>query len=75
MSKPEWKDAPEWAMFLAQDEDGDWTWWEGVPTVTEENEPYWMPSMGAIQGNLFKFQKAFSCDQNPDWKETLESRP
>jgi hypothetical protein len=29
--KPDWKDAPEWAMWLAQDEDGDWFWYENKP--------------------------------------------
>ena len=29
--KPDWKDAPEWAKFLAQDKDGSWYWFEKKP--------------------------------------------
>lgn len=75
MSKPEWKDAPEWANYLSQDADGDWTWWEAAPTFSEENSPYWMPSKEAIHKGLYNFTTASSCAENTDWKETLESRP
>lgn len=33
MNKPDWKDAPEWANWLAMDSDGIWWWYE--------NEPKW----------------------------------
>jgi len=26
MSKPSWKNAPEWANYLAMDKDNDWYW-------------------------------------------------
>lgn len=29
--KPDWKDAPEWAQWLAMDPDGDWYWFEAEP--------------------------------------------
>ena len=29
--KPEWKDAPEWANWLAMDQDGSWQWWDKQP--------------------------------------------
>lgn len=38
MSKPDWKDAPEWAMYLAADLTTDlaspefWVWFESMPT-------------------------------------------
>lgn len=28
MNTPEWKDAPEWAQYVAMDESGDWFWYE-----------------------------------------------
>lgn len=31
MSKPDWKDAPEWANWLAQDADGEWNWFQFEP--------------------------------------------
>lgn len=29
--KPDWKDAPEWANYLAMDDDGEWCWYEERP--------------------------------------------
>lgn len=29
--KPDWKDAPEWASYLAMDQSGDWYWFEARP--------------------------------------------
>lgn len=29
--KPDWKDAPEWAQWLALDENGQWCWHEEKP--------------------------------------------
>ena len=29
--KPNWKDAPDWANWLAMNEDGAWTWFEEKP--------------------------------------------
>jgi hypothetical protein len=31
--KPSWKDAPEWAQYLAQDTNGRWYWWEIEPVL------------------------------------------
>lgn len=33
--KPDWKDAPEWAEFLALDGDGEWYWFEREPLLSE----------------------------------------
>lgn len=29
--KPDWKDAPEWANWLAMDDNGSWNWYEHEP--------------------------------------------
>jgi len=29
--KPNWKDAPEWARYLAQNKNGTWCWYENEP--------------------------------------------
>jgi hypothetical protein len=58
--KPEWKDAPEWAQWAAQDFDGDWYWFENKPIQLEFG---WASSTGRIQ-NI-----------NQDWRESLERRP
>ena len=31
MNNPSWKDAPEWANWVAQDRNGDWFWYEHEP--------------------------------------------
>lgn len=31
--KPSWNDAPEWAQWLAMDEDGEWFWFESEPQL------------------------------------------
>lgn len=31
MNKPDWKDAPEWANWLAGDADGTWYWFKDKP--------------------------------------------
>jgi hypothetical protein len=62
--KPSWKDAPEWANFVAQDEGGSWWYYAKKPCAGEtvwENE----------SGN-YGWKKNF---RNPNWRETLERRP
>lgn len=31
--KPDWNDAPEWAEWLAMDDDGSWWWHEEEPLL------------------------------------------
>ena len=31
MNRPDWKDAPEWAQWVAQDDDGSWVWYAEEP--------------------------------------------
>lgn len=48
--KPDWKDAPEWANWLAMDEDGYWYWYELEPSP----EPVlraWIVKEGSRFGN------------------------
>lgn len=59
MSKPDWKDAPEWAGFVAMDDDGTWYWYESEP---EQFSDCWRAD-GRYQTVLKK------------WDESLESRP
>lgn len=69
MGKPDWKDAPEWAKWLAQDKDGDWFWWERKPLISPRCS-YWMPS---VYGKQFK--RAPKGKINDEWKKSLERRP
>ena len=68
-NKPSWKEAPEWAQFLGQDEDSVWYWHGERPNEKGEDvngQRYWM-SLGisdiACRGELLG-----------DWRDTLEKR-
>ena len=65
MSKPDWKDAPDWAVWLAQNEDGLWWWHEQKPWPG-----YWRNFWASL--GLVKAQALGQI--NPDWRETLEER-
>lgn len=62
--KPNWKDAPEWANYLAMDEDGRWWWYQHTPTI---NKSVWKKESGHAE--LAKPNHFI------DWFETLEERP
>jgi hypothetical protein len=36
--KPDWKDAPEWAQWLARSSDGNWTWFEFEPELDDTGD-------------------------------------
>jgi hypothetical protein len=59
--KPDWKDAPDFARYLAKDEDGRWFWFE------EEPQPRWA-------GWWVDSGKCCRANHN-DWRCTLEERP
>lgn len=61
--KPQWSNAPEWANYLAQDEDSTW-WWFALEPMKASNG--WGPAMGRNKQAKFT---------NPDWDNTLEIRP
>jgi len=46
--KPDWKDAPEWANWIAKDKDGEWRAFENEPTP-DESEGYHRPNGGKHQ--------------------------
>lgn len=58
--KPNWKDAPEFAQYLAQDKDGWWYWYEKKPYADEHT---WC-SIGM-----------FKAAQESCWENSLEERP
>lgn len=63
--KPSWDDAPEWANWLAQNEDGTWFWFEEKPVI---------PTDGFFTNgrNNLRSEPVFS---NTNWQQTLEQRP
>lgn len=65
MYKPSWEDAPEWAKYLAMDEDGEWFWYETKPII---GTYMWNDRPG-------RYREANPINQEVDWKTTLEARP
>ena len=65
MTKPDWKDAPEWANYLSMNRDGWWWWHELMPTIFE-NCYEWVQVEG--------YARACPIDDD-DWRDTLERRP
>lgn len=65
MSKPDWKDAPDDAEWLAQDLDGWWHWYPSEPlsrsTVWMNKEEDWTPACQGVSAT--------------HWRSTLERRP
>ena len=59
--KPDWKDAPEWANWLARDMSGRWFWWERKPDFIGDEWLY---------GGRYEIAAAIDYA----W-ETLEARP
>ena len=60
--KPDWKDAPEWANYLAMDEDGSWWWFE--------NEPYTDGDAWCHDGGDWQIADIGVC-----WDDSLTKRP
>lgn len=72
MNKPDWKDAPEWAQWLAMDECGTWCWFAGEPN---QMSCLWMPGYETNQdGNTYEYADCMPGGA-VDWKLTLERRP
>lgn len=65
MSKPDWKDAPKYCAWLAQDADGKWWWYRRCPAIGDHT---WQSHHEMIYAGK-------NCKPNPDWTETLERRP
>lgn len=66
MSKPDWKDAPEWAQWLACDLCGAWFWYASKPSIER-----W----AFIFVDDERVRYAGYGSPNDSWKDTLERRP
>ena len=67
--KPDWKDAPEWAQWLAMDEDGEWYWYENPPI---ETSGCWMAGKADEVPGVGRWALAALGN---GWRESLERRP
>lgn len=64
--KPDWKDAPEWANWIAADVDGEWYWYESRPSLSNTSG-WWRCEYGDSE-----FAGEFPC---PNYRKSLEKRP
>jgi len=63
-NKPDWKDAPEWAQYLAMDEGGQWYWYEDEPTLYGEIWGCCLPSR--VMGAWSPCECDPICEERPD---------
>jgi len=62
--KPDWQDAPEWANWLAMDDDNWWFWYEDKP---KKDIGYWY---------IKPIKRSKRSGKDVDyWEETLQKRP
>lgn len=67
--KPDWKDAPEWAQWLAMDADGLWAWYASEPRRILDSD---MWQLGAPDD---RHVPVFGFDGGPNWTRSKEPRP
>lgn len=81
--KPDWRDAPDFAQYLAMDSNGMWTWFElepewesqiwGEPSIGE-----WCLSSETASGGKWSPASDAPDESGIDWDfgyDTLEKRP
>lgn len=71
MSKPEWRDSPDTANWLAKDASGEWCWFVNKPY---DGCYHWMPSPEPVDGDSF-FDAGLHLNNDDEWTESLEPRP
>ena len=69
---PEWSEAPEWAEWLAIDNNGEWYWYERQISADDMRGAwdYGSGLSGAIRSAAYS-----SDDGRPDWRSSLQPRP
>ena len=68
---PSWDDAPDWAMWLAQDSNGEWNWFE-CPIYADADDAEWYEQKG-FNGRIEGAGE--SDERNENWSKTLQARP
>ena len=68
---PDWKDAPDWAQWLAQDSGGNWFWFEH-PIYASADDGVWY-EQDKFDGMVCLAGEAAEC--NPEWRTTAQARP
>ena len=70
MSKPDWKDAPEWAQWIACDNSGQWWWFSARPIALNH---VW--DVEDFNEQCECAHEDYRLTSRVDWRETLERRP
>ena len=72
--KPSWENAPEWAQWLAQDQDGEWCWFKHKPLKDSETMIWNNNIHLSVKGEI-QWQRAGAESPNENWRKTLEEKP
>lgn len=68
--KPSWQNAPEWANWLAMDEDSGWYWYEYVPLKMDvDGEYFWGPTTESFA------YAGFGSADDIYFADSIEQRP
>ena len=72
--EPDWDEAPEWAMWWAQDATEDCNWFEQKPFPDLAE---WVMAKGSWEEDGWNcvFDKCVSLPLGIDWRTTLRKRP
>lgn len=81
-SKPSWRDAPEWAQWLAMDAEGKWFWYESKPYLDsysvekeEQGEYELWDSLDRWSFACTEYFEEYRYRIEDGWMDTLEERP
>ena len=69
--KPDWKYAPEWAKYLAQNENGDWEWFEHAPFIDDDTR--WASYLKVHHRSEWASEGPW--EDAREWRKSLEHRP
>jgi len=67
MFTPDWNDAPEWANYVAMDDDGEWYWYENEPTFS-------FGTWHSYYGRNQPIETTY-CEDTLHCEDSLQSRP
>ena len=65
MNKPSWSNAPSWARFLAQNDDGQWFWYERRPSISLTMGYFFAENGGEYE----------EAGYASNWENSLEKKP
>lgn len=61
MNKPSWDSAPEWANYLAMDEDGTWWWYQNEPVPISDSRNIWASGNGVSEHRVDEILRGYAA--------------